>query len=71
MVDVGVDIGSYVFSTDGNIKIPIPFTNYKIEIGGSGYAGGIGIATKIDFDKNKLVVKAVAIIGAGLEIGIE
>lgn len=67
---VGFDIGGSLVSGNASIKIPIPLTNAKLEIGGSGYIGGIGIKSELDMENKKIKVKAIAIVGAGAEMGL-
>lgn len=68
---IGMDISAELYSGGAGIKIPIPFTDSKLAITGTGYVGGVGIATKLDIDNKKVVVKVIDFIGAGVEVGIE
>ncbi|MDO4302192.1 MAG: RHS repeat-associated core domain-containing protein [Clostridia bacterium] len=68
---IGIDVSAELYSGGAGIKIPIPFTDSKLAITGTGYVGGVGIATKLDIENKKVVVKVIDIIGTGIEVGIE
>lgn len=54
----------------GKVEVPIPLTEHKLVLKGTGYVGGVGVATKIDL-KIKNLVKSIAVIGEGVEIGVD
>lgn len=46
-----------------NIDYMVEFTSILIE--------GVGIATKLDLKPKKVIVKAIDVVGTGLELGVE
>ena len=55
----------------GKVEVPIPLTEHKLVLKGTGYVGGVGVATKIDLKNKKILVKSIAVIGEGVEIGVD
>ena len=55
----------------GKVEVPIPLTEHKLVFKGTGYVGGVGVATKIDLENKKILVKSIAVIGEGVEIGVD
>ena len=68
---VGADVSASLYSMGGKVEVPIPLTEHKLVLKGTGYVGGVGVATKIDLKNKKILVKSIAVIGEGVEIGVD
>lgn len=67
---IGYDLSATLLEAGASIKIPLPFTDSKLIITGTGYVGSVGIGFNYD-NKNKTIsVNASAIVGSGISIGI-
>ena len=68
---IGVESGVQLVSAEISIKIPIPFTNSSVVIGGEAEAFGIGATVALDLENKKFKVGITPIVGGKLIIGLD
>ena len=69
----GIELGAMgsLVNADGYLKIPIPFTDYKIKIGVGGYAFGLGGELKLTYTEGiEFKAGLSALFGGSVTIGI-
>ncbi len=67
---VGIDLEGGLVKAEGGFKIPLPFTEKSLFIGGEVNLFAVGVHTYYDKDSGKIKVGVSALVGAGVSLGI-
>ena len=68
---IGGELGARLVSAEGGFKIPIPYTDKSLYIGGEGELFAVGFKSYWDREKGEIKIGISAIVGGSIVLGIK
>ena len=67
---VGAQLGARLIKVEGGFKLPIPYTEKSLLIGGEGDLFGVGFKSFIDPKSGTMTIGVTAVVGGNVTVGI-